>query len=114
MREKESGQFLACCPPTTPFLRFFYYFLAISLVNNVSIHIRVFYVTGSLNAHKVYIVAKNRLMADRSGGRSTNAKSSSASQFEQSFRVQVSKISFWLKELFCFVEGVVTDKRVRV
>ncbi|XP_046445771.1 mucin-5AC-like isoform X7 [Daphnia pulex] len=44
---------------------------------------------GSLNAHKVYIVAKNRLMADRSGGRSTNAKSSSASQFEQSFRVQV-------------------------
>lgn len=73
----------------------------------------VYYVTGSLNAHKVYIVAKNRLMADRSGGRSTNAKSSSASQFEQSFRVQVSKISFWLKELF-FCGGVVTDKRVRV
>lgn len=53
----------------------------------------VYYVTGSLNAHKVYIVAKNRLMADRSGSRSSNAKSSSASQFEQSFRVQVSKTS---------------------
>lgn len=48
--------------------------------------------TGSLNAHKVYILAKNRLMADRSDSRSSNAKSSSsASQFEQSFRVQVSK-----------------------
>ncbi|KAK4018490.1 hypothetical protein OUZ56_000541 [Daphnia magna] len=45
---------------------------------------------GSLNAHKVYILAKNRLMADRSDSRSSNAKSSSsASQFEQSFRVQV-------------------------
>jgi hypothetical protein len=91
---------LGLLPSYYPVSPLFYYFLAISLVNNVSIHIRVFYVTGSLNAHKVYIVAKNRLMADRSGGRSTNAKSSSASQFEQSFRVQVSKISFWLKELF--------------
>ncbi|XP_057370127.1 uncharacterized protein LOC130691222 isoform X2 [Daphnia carinata] len=44
---------------------------------------------GSLNAHKVYILAKNRLMSDRSDSRSSNAKSSSASQFEQSFRVQV-------------------------
>ncbi len=51
------------------------------------------YLTGSLNAHKVYIVSKNRLMSDRSG-RSGNTKSSStaSSQFEQSFRVQVSPL----------------------
>lgn len=57
--------------------------------------------TGSLNAHKVYIVPKNRLTSDRSA-RTGNVKSSSTSSasssspFEQSFRVQVQVQVVWL------------------
>lgn len=54
---------------------------------------------GSLNAHKVYIVPKNRLTSDRSA-RVGNTKSSpsSSSPFEQSFRVQVGRM--WAFLLF--------------